>query len=336
MVVLVGQLETVLESLQAEGQWQSSGAFTVLADARQKLSAYLLETPADWVLKLVQAGVALRARQVEFHMSRRRVNCRLIGVTTNTEQLMRLLAPFLQDHGWTGGGWHHFALAFNTAMFTAPKGLSLAYWDGQEGYRFEWLGSKYRRSPSLAAAEPEVSLEVAHRPNSLWEWLWQLLQPRSGAEARLLRQRARWSPVPILLNGQPLPEPVMGPVDPLYLKEGFEARLERSWWLPGTGLRCWGEQKQCGGVVAVGMQPELGQVRSSITFVVDGVETSPHLLSGRPGGEFDWMVMPADGLRTDITGLKLVLDDSFRARVDQAYEQLTRQRSAGKAIRPPF
>ena len=324
----MGQLESVLESLQAEGQWQSSGAFTLLADARQKLSAYLLESPADWVLKIVQAGVALRARQIRFEMARRQVNCRLIGVTTDTEQLTRLLAPLLQSEGWSGGGWHHLALAFNTAMFTSPQGLRLTYWDGHEGHRFEWLGSKYRRSPSAPALEPEVCLEVAHRPNSLWEWLWQLLQPRAGAEARLLRQRARWSPVPILVNQRALPEPTMGPADPLYLKEGFEARLERSWWLPGTGLRCLGDSDQCGGLVAVGMQPQVGQVRSSITFVVDGVETPAHLLSGRPGGEFDWLVMPADGLHTDITGLRLVFDDLFRSRIDQAYDQLARCRRA--------
>jgi len=321
----LGQLETVLESLQAEGHWQSSGSFTLLADARHKLSAYLLESPADWVLKLVQAGVALRAQQICFSVARPRVSGRLIGVTTDSEQLMRLLAPLLHD-GWIGGGWHHFALAFNTAMFTAPQGLRLAYWDGREGYRFEWLGNAYRRSPAAPAPEPEVCLEVAHRPNSLWGWLWQLLQPGAGAEARLLRLRARWSPVPILLNGQALPEPVMGPVDPLYSKDGFEARLERSWWLPGSGLRCLGEREQCGGVVAVGRQPELGQVRSSITFVVDGVETPAHLLSGRPGGEFDWLVMPADGLRTDMTGLRLVFDELFRARLDQACDQLARCR----------
>lgn len=333
--MFVGQLETVLESLLAEGQWQSSGAFTVLADARQKLSAYLLESPTDFVLKFVQAGVALRAREIVFQVSRRQVDCRLIGVTSSSEQLMRLLAPFLQEQGWMGGGWHHFALAFNTALFTSPQGLRLAYWDGREGFRFEWMGNKYRRSPVPPAPEPEVSLEVAHRPSSLWEWLWQLLQPRSGTEALVLRQRARWSPVPIRLNGQVLPDPVLGPVDPHYRKDGFEARLQRHWLLPGTGLRGLDGSSPCGGLVAVGLQPELGQVRSSITFVVDGVETPPHLLSGRPGGEFDWIVMPADGLRTDITGLRLVLDELFRERVDQAYDQLTRQRSLGKAIPSP-
>ena len=333
--MFVGQLETVLESLRAEGHWQSSGAFTVLADARQKLSAYLLESPADFVLKLVQAGVALRAREIAFGLTRRQLSCRLIGVTSSADQLMRLLTPFLQGEGWSGGGWHHFALAFNTVMFTSPQGLHLAYWDGREGFRFEWLGSQYRRTPVAPKSEPEVSLEVAHRPNSLWDWLWQLLQPRPAAEARLLRQRARWCPVPITLNGEALPEPVMGPADPLYLKEGFEARLDRSWWLPGTGIRSLNGSGQCGGLVAVGRQPELGQVRSSMTFVVDGIEKPPHLLSGRPGGEFDWMVMPAAGLSTDLTGLVLVVDDLFRARVAQAYDQLTRMRTSGQAIPPP-
>ncbi|MFN8611171.1 MAG: hypothetical protein U0931_26745 [Vulcanimicrobiota bacterium] len=298
----------------------------MLGDARQKLATYLLESPSDMVLKMVQAGVSLRASRIDFELTRRRWLCRLAGVSSNTEQLMRLLVPFLQGGGWKGGGWHHFALAFNTALFTSPQGLRLAYWDGQEGYRFDWTGSKYRRSALSARAETEVSLEMVHRPGSVWEWAWQLLQPRSSAEARLLRQRARWCPVPVQVNGRPLPPPVLGPMDPHYQREGFEARIERSWWLPGSGLRRHDENSQCGGLLAVGRQPEIGQVRSSITFVLDGVETPPHLLGGRPGGEFEWMVMPAHGLNTDISGLRLVLDDLFRQRIDEAYAQLSRQR----------
>lgn len=299
----------------------------MLGDARQKLSAYLLEFPTDFVLKVVQAGVALKATRIEFELTRRRAGCRLVGVTSNTEQLMRLLAPFLQGGGWTGGGWYHFALAFNTALFTSPQGLRLAYWDGQEGYRFDWTGSKYQRAPLSAGSEPFVSLEINHRPASLWEWAWLLLHPRSSAEARILRQRARWCPVPVQVNGRPLPEPVIGPVDPHYQRDGFEARLDRSWWLPGAGLRCLSGPPECGGLMGVGRQPEIGQVRSTITFVVDGVETPPHLLPGRPGGEFEWMVMPAGSLNTDISGLRLVMDDLFRQRIDEAYTLLSRQRA---------
>lgn len=299
----------------------------MLGDARQKLALYLLESPADFVLKVVQAGVSLRATRIEFELSRRRSLCRLVGVNSNTEQLMRLLVPFLQEGGWKGGGWYHFALAFNTALFTAPQGLRLAYWDGREGYRFDWTGSKYRRSPAPAAALPEVSLEITHRPASIWDWAWQLLQPRGSTEARLLRQRARWSPVPVHINGVVLPQPPLGPVDRHYQREGFEARLQRSWRLPGNGLRCTSDPPECGGLLGVGRQPEVGQVRSSITFVLDGVESPPHLLGGRPGGEFDWMVMPAHGLNTDISGLKLIQDDLFRQRIDEAYELLSRQRA---------
>lgn len=299
----------------------------MLGDARQKLAAYLLETPADFVLKIVQAGVTLRATRIEFELTRSRSLCRLVGVRSSTGELMRLLVPFLEGSGWKGGGWHHFALAFNTALFTAPQGLRLAYWDGQEGYRFDWTGSKYRRSPASARLEPEVSMEITPPAASIWEWAWRLLNPRSSAEARLLRQRARWSPVPILVNRRPLPQPVLGPVDPQYLKEGFEARIDRSWWLPGAGLRCLGQSTECGGLLGVGRQPEVGQVRSTITFVLDGVETSPHLLGGRPGGEFDWMVMPANGLNTDISGLRLVQDELFRQRIDEAYDLLSRQRA---------
>jgi hypothetical protein len=295
-------------------------------DARQKLSTYLLESPADFVLKVVQAGVALKATGVEFELNRRGAVSRLLGVKSSSEQLMRLLAPFLQD-GWKGGGWYHFGLAFNTALFTSPQGLRLSYWDGQEGYRFEWMGSKYRRAPLSVKGEPFVSLELAHRPGSLWDWLWQLVHPRSSTEARLLRQRARWSPVPIRVNGQPLPEPVVGPMEPQYLREGFEARIQRSWWLPGAGLRCLSGPAECGGLLAVGLQPEVGQVRSTITFILDGVEAPPHFLHGRPGGTFEWMVMPANGLITDITGLRLVMDDLFRQRIDEAYTLLSRQRA---------
>ena len=53
------EVEDLLSQLTAEGQLQSSGAFTVdLSRAKDKLARFQFEDPFYYILKLVQAAVA--------------------------------------------------------------------------------------------------------------------------------------------------------------------------------------------------------------------------------------------------------------------------------------
>lgn len=317
-------LDSLLEGLIAEGQFESAGSFTLsLESAREKLAAFLLETPEDCVLKLIQAGVALGARQLSLTVRPGRMRVDMFGATVSPDHLSQILGLLLADR--CPVGLRHLALAINTAILTQPNGVALSSWDGQRGRCLEWKGTARRtRELNCPGQRPYCTFEVRRNPVGMFNW-W-----GSNPEQNLVRARACWCPIPIYLNGRWLAPPPLGPHE---LHHQDEAILHRTWWLEGQGIRgfdsaAWdwpwrpNYRTPRGGFLAVGLQPTVSDVRSRIHWILDGVEACVQNLPGNPGGGFCWLVLPAEGLNTDLTGLSLVNDQPLRQRVDQVLDLL--------------
>ena len=115
--------------MAGDGQLDSQGQFTLaLAQAREKLAKFLLKSPQDYLLKLIQAGVAAGAQRLELKTGANRVLFRMHG--NSDSRALR-----------------HLAIATHSAVQIRPTGISLATWDGRSGEKHHWTRKAEPVSP---------------------------------------------------------------------------------------------------------------------------------------------------------------------------------------------
>jgi len=339
-------VDSFLQELATEGQLDSAGQFTVsMEHAKEKLSEFLLQSTEEYLLKLVQAGVAAGASTLDLHSSTTRVRFCMHGVHLDPIDLSHILNHLLQPgQNRQPPLLPHLAIAVNTAIMTRATGMTLATWDGTQGVRFEWKASGRQQRPWAlrTGTPPRVYFEVRrtgleflanffHLFNQR-DILSMLIGSRSGVDPDrlLVMDRAIWSPVPIRLNGRWLPKPQLGPIDGPKLStrewlqlppespgiRGFDPKLMDWPWSRNY-------TRPVGGVVASGVQPAFDGVASSILWIYDGVITQSELLEEIPSGLFGWAVVPAYDCSSDVTGLSIVQNERFRELAAPAHHSLS-------------
>jgi hypothetical protein len=336
-------VDSFLEQLSSEGHKDSEGRFTLsLEHAREKLSTYLLESTEEYLLKLIQAGVAAGAKELELISKATHVKFVMHGVSLNAADLAEILNHLLQpSQSPDARALRHLATAVNTAVMTRAQGIVLATWDGSRGERFEWRSSGRTRSAwKPGGSNPRVLFQVrrtgfefmanVYHLLSQRDILSMLLGTRAGMDPDrlLVLDRAAWCPVPLRLNGRWLPRPVSGPADAAqYLQKAVV--LERSTADPGIRnfdrkLFTWpwsrNYQEPVAAMGAVGRQPTLLHLRSQMHWVLDGVEVGSTPIEGFPVHYFGWAVVSAHGCSTDLPGLRVKAD----AALESSAESTTR------------
>ena len=324
-------VDSFLQELTSEGRLDSVGQFTLsLEHAREKLSHFLLRSSEEYLLKLVQAGVAAGATSLELRSSTARVSFLMRGVSFAPVDLYNILQHLLdQQSSPKARCLRHLATAVNTATTTRATGISLATWDGQRGERIFWkAGGRSRRPWRPTGSQPlflfqlrRTALESASQFLHLLsqrDIFSMLLGSRSGLDPDrlMLLDRASWCPVPLSLNGQWLPRPrlglpqALGPTrEWLALQEshdpGVRGFREDVWGWPWS--RHFGPAQA--GVVMFGPRNPGDESLSQLHWVLDGVLVKSQLLAQVPQGQFAWAVYSAHGCSTDLTGLNPVEDE---------------------------
>lgn len=330
---------------------QGSGSFTVsLEQARAQLAEHLLESADESLLKIVQAGVALGAKGLHFGLHPGFLRVELLEVSLSEAESHSLFSWLLAPHSGTRArGLRHLASAINTCVLTSPFPLALCSWDGEKGTSILWHAQGVTRLPDPPPqGRSQTWLELRRTGSEVWlrrlkRWLPGEIvarltdQPGNEPERRLLYERARWCPVPILLNGRPLPPPPVTPPNAISDSDAFRPQVASSHWIPlgpeGVGIR-----SPQGGIaralIAWGMQPVFGEVRSQIVWVCDGVTVETQFQEGTPRGDFRWVVASCDGLNTDLTGLRLLRDATRQAMEEFLWQQFRDLRRGGKPLPP--
>jgi hypothetical protein len=73
-------LQSYLSQARSEGKFDSAGTFTIdYAEAREKLAAYQFQRPQFYLLKFVQAAVAMKSEAVEFRFAPDSVEVRFVS-----------------------------------------------------------------------------------------------------------------------------------------------------------------------------------------------------------------------------------------------------------------
>lgn len=339
-------VDSFLGQLKSEGLKHSEGKWTITLDqAREKLAEHQLESPQDYLLKLIQAGVAARASQMELHSRARGVRFLMRDVAFPSQELakilMHLLSPVEGEHG---RALRHLATAVNSALLTRATGLQLRTFDGEAGETLVWNARGLQRSPWRPKnGRPQLALELKRTAAESLATFYHLLSQRdifamlTGSrhgvdwDRQLVMDRASWCPVPLRLNGRWLPRPKCGPSD-------GASTVEKSVTVglaegdPGVrsfivSARSWPWSKSylepVGGIAGMGNQSLWRPVRSELQFILDGVEVGSVALESVPKTLFGWGVLSAHGCTTDLTGLRTRLDGPLELIADKALQVLS-------------
>lgn len=219
-------VDSFLQELTQEATLESRGQFTLSIDhAKEKLSEFLLNDAQEYLLKLVQAGVAAGANRLELRSHTTQCTFVMEGAFLSVTDLENILYHLLGNLGQDSHSrcLRHLAIAVNTAITTRATGLSLSSFDGNQGHRVEWSahGRTLRpwtprtRKPQVVFHVQRTILESAaqfmHFMGSR-DILSMMIGSRQGMDPdrMLLVDRASWCPVPLMLNGRWMARPTPG------------------------------------------------------------------------------------------------------------------------------
>ncbi|MCB9567104.1 MAG: hypothetical protein H6710_07835 [Myxococcales bacterium] len=309
------ELDQHVQGLREGAALAGGGGFTIDRErAREKLRAFQLASPHDYVLVLVEAMVLRGATWIAFEIDSDDVRMSA-DVTISAAELDQLYASIFADGAADDRrlrGLQELALAVNAAMASEPRFVRIES-GGAPGVRLELRPERADRLEEVDELAHGTRVHVRDRFS-----LFEALKIFGGvhAEAKVLRERCRWSSVPVSIGGVAISG---GLVD-----EGLHLPLS----IEGEGFQ---------GVIgwrAVGDQ-------AGVDILSNGVWILRHEIDGLFRG-INARVDARD-LRRDISRRGLVRDDRFAAIIDAvrgaaaaAIERLAAAVVAGDAAARPW
>ncbi len=244
-----GQLDAFLASLDQEGTVESQGTFSIdLARSQELLGSFLFKSPANYLLKLVQSGVAFGAHRIDIQMRKDRIQLswKLPLSELPPETFEDILAGVVQtmqaplDKGIKRPVRH---LAFGLlASLGLPHHQILAGFRSQSGGQaMVWKQGHTQPRP--------IRLPTDNNLDFGWtEFVFQILRPAAGAlqvvkswlgagplvtatESQILSYACRFCGIPIHLDGRLLNTASPGRVGKVVFSvslHGFDNVLERT------------------------------------------------------------------------------------------------------------
>ncbi|MFA5507494.1 MAG: hypothetical protein WC423_18840 [Vulcanimicrobiota bacterium] len=338
-----------VESLANEGTWQSEGRFTLDQDkAWEKLSSYQLPFPEAWILKLVQAAVLSACNELRVRQTGSETTFRFVGKEQWTETAVT--QAMFSSGDCADQGLLALAAAVRYLAGRARKLLALHYPGGQTQV---WDGQALRVEDSPYPVEQfELTIFAAEKRGLRW-----LLQAGVGADesarvGHVLSSLAYPSPIPILVDGRRIngfsSDPHAGsssatapialiPLKPSVLLPEFRFIRDKDWkpekdeislTVEGELEALQGDVLRCGALVCLtacvtdrSEQQGFAPQPSYLKWIRDGVVVSAEQIPaiGTVGAT---ILLSAEGLRTDLSGLTISQDQSYNRRRKDAMQRV--------------
>lgn len=336
-----------VENLANDGTWESEGRFTLEKDkAWAKLSTYQLPFAQAWVLKLVQAAVLSSTSELRIKQSGSETTFRFVDQTRwNEEDVTQAL---FSTGSVVDQGLVPLAVAVRYLARSAEKLLSLHYPDGTTQV---WDGQAFHTEASPYPTEDfEISIFSAQKQGRRWSLLSGGAAGESAIVGKVLSNLAYVSPIPITVDGRRIngfandpdagassataPFALMPLKADLHLPE-FRFLRDRDWRPESdeVSLRIenldglLGESLSCGLLVCLTASvkeqqdaPLFEHQPSFIKWIRDGVIVRAERLPPK-GAIGVTLLVSAEGLRTDLSGLNLAQDQTFGVRKKQAMKR---------------
>lgn len=277
-------MDAVIEQLRTDGVAEA-GKFTIdTAEAHRRMAEFGLPDQGLYVLDLVQLAVCKGASKLEIRSDKRSLHLSFDGapITTQDAELAHSTLFFRSnDDDPEERARARLAFALGTVTVRGAR-LRLTSGDGKHGVRLVVDGGP-ERIEEATDAEAGTTLEIVYTSSS------------PAHELTLLRERARYAPMPLLLDGE-------------RLDGGFELQdvFAKS---PCTteGTRC-----------QLGF--EIRRTGGRMLLVADGVVLAEHPLDNTRDGFV--ALVEASALRRDLSQWELIRDDRYDALVTEVRQML--------------
>lgn len=234
--------EDYIKLLQQEADFQSSGRFSLEAKkALQKMQAFRLQDPTEYILQLVSCAVMRGASAVQIEIGGRDVRVGFDGEPFTARELEDVFQSALQQsqHPMTAAG-AHLAIALQAMRSYNPDVLLVESRDRHgrnvlQLYEDEVWIETLTGPASSAKANTYVGMEFSL---NFWNMCFPSLLAGFRKEHRLLSKLAHASPIPIYIHGERLPFPMgfnrvllEGPGRaPVWSQGQFSRRIKAGCW----------------------------------------------------------------------------------------------------------
>lgn len=222
----MSELQQVLDCLRSQGTLDSSGVFSIdLRKALPKLEKFQLPRPYFGLLKVIQSGVAAGAHQFNVRTTPAGITIEHDGDPPEKDELADLLTYLMApDHPSEARSLRDLAIAVNTTLALGGSWVEVAVRDQEGGARNRWLNRQENRQledPGPLHSEMRVRFTLKRTAAQAVKGALGLAHKDVGAlfrnsrdvmdeDQKVLYDRCRHCPVPIVLNGKPLPPSPFG------------------------------------------------------------------------------------------------------------------------------
>ena len=201
--------EDYIKLLQQEGDFQSSGRFSLEAKkALEKMQEFRLLDPAEYILQLVSCAVMRGASRIQIEINGRDTRVGFDGEPFSAHELEQIFdcASQHSQHPLTAAG-AHLAIALQAMRTYNPDVLIVESRDGS-GRNVLQLYEQEVWIETLPASGPNqkfVTYVGLEHSLNLFNMCFPSLVGAWRSEHSLLRRLAFTSPIPITVNGVPVP-----------------------------------------------------------------------------------------------------------------------------------
>lgn len=228
-------LPDFLDGLRGQGRFDSQGSITVNKERATRLSArFRFKSPYQYILKLVQAAIALGAGEIDISCRFGVVQMRFpIGLGSFQEWEHFLNQPVGVEN-LQGEAWSALELALGALGSLNPRPLSITSWDAgrEEGFHYSRMGDKQElqrlQPPSRhALSQTKILIKRAFQPYGLQETrpLWSNLREFASRDLLDIHHEIKahfdsefsqvwrhccFAPVPVFLNWLAVNRPLYG------------------------------------------------------------------------------------------------------------------------------
>ena len=197
----MSQLDALLERSRSPGAFVERRRFSLSRDkAIDKLREFSLRDPRQYVLELIQSAVFSGASYIAVDAGHEQVLVAWVGGTPFNEKQLGSIFDylFLDRSDLDHRAPIQLAVALNALLQRRPKTLRVESGDGRHTVRLDM-----DRKGNGAIGVPESSLAGTYVLAEFGaDWFHRFSGDQQTPEERLVEERCRFSPVPILLNGR--------------------------------------------------------------------------------------------------------------------------------------
>lgn len=199
-------LDRFLQGQRAEGGLDSVGEFTIaLEKARKKLEKYQLADPSFYLLKIFQAAVRAKAKEVHIKLTRREVYL-WFETPERTFPLEDTLTGLDNALQVPDSGLRHLVLGVNASLVLEPEKVSWSEWSPEQNSGFQIENGNLQVGPSPKA--PNKKFPSNGNSGYLFYVLKKppgsIFRSASAEEHIAVSQRCGFAPAKVILDGREL------------------------------------------------------------------------------------------------------------------------------------